>query len=164
MWSGTFQSLNSPTEKFLKCTARSVKKIQGPHSYVPSPSSEFCSFCFCWITWQRIIYILQSAATDFNRRPKHLLQAVLCIIVGALQLPVQLLHLRPRLYCGRQSLEKVILMEGQRTCCHHPILAILHFKIMIVYDEKPCERAPRSYRKRGWARSPQYEGSHRFSR
>ena len=103
MWSGTFQSLNSPTKKFLKCTARSVKKNQGPHSYVPS--SEFCSFCFCWITWQRIIYILQSAATDFNRRPKHLLQAVLCIIVGALQLPVQLLHLRPRLYCGRQSLE-----------------------------------------------------------
>ena len=105
-----------------------------------------------------------SLQPDFNRRPKHLLQAVLCIIVGALQLPVQLLHLRPRLHCGRQSLEKVIFMEGQRTCCHHPILAILHFKIMIVYDKIPCERAPRSYRKRGWARSPQYEGSHRFSR
>ena len=28
---------------------------------------------------------------------------------------------------------------------------------------KPCERALRSYRRRGWARSPQCGGSHRFA-
>ena len=86
MWSSALQSLNSPGEKVFKpgtVCCHSDGKL----------ANELLNHLKYYI-------ICHTSHTITN----NLLQAVLGVIVGALQLPVQLLHLRPRLDGGWQSL------------------------------------------------------------
>ena len=65
-------------------------------------SLETINWCECIL--KQTHYNQASRDEILSSKSEDLLQAVLCVIVGALQLPVQLLHLRPRLNGGRQSL------------------------------------------------------------
>ena len=67
-------------------------------------SLETINWCECIL--KQTHYNQASRDEILSSKSEDLLQAVLCVIVGALQLPVQLLHLSSRLNSRRESLKK----------------------------------------------------------